>query len=83
MSGHGREPSICEGNWRAGTWGGREFEGDIMSSTLQTNVPAFEKQSTRGRVPGNRDRAIVIGGSMAGLAMVRVLSDHYREVNFR
>ena len=54
-----------------------------MSSTLQTNVPAFEKQSTRGRVPGNRDRAIVIGGSMAGLAMVRVLSDHYREVNFR
>jgi flavin-dependent dehydrogenase len=27
-----------------------------------------------------RDRAIVIGGSMAGLLAARVLSDHYREV---
>lgn len=28
----------------------------------------------------DRDRAIVIGGSMAGLAAARVLSDHFREV---
>jgi len=27
-----------------------------------------------------RDRAIVIGGSIAGLAAVRALSDHFREV---
>ena len=28
----------------------------------------------------NRDRAIVMEGSMAGLVAARVLSDHYREV---
>jgi heterodisulfide reductase subunit A-like polyferredoxin len=27
-----------------------------------------------------RDRAIVMGGSIAGLAAARVLSDHFREV---
>ena len=51
-----------------------------MSSTPQTNTPAFDKQWIRESIPENRKRAIVIGGSMAGLAMVRVLSDHYREV---
>ena len=29
---------------------------------------------------GERNRAIVLGASMAGLAAARVLSDHYRQV---
>jgi hypothetical protein len=33
-----------------------------MSSTPKTNAPACDKQSVRESIPGNRDRAIVIGG---------------------
>ena len=38
-----------------------------------------KRRSNEGRTKGG-DRAIVMGGSMAGLAAARVLSDHYREV---
>jgi hypothetical protein len=38
-----------------------------------------KRRSNEGRTKGG-DRAIVMGGSMAGLAAAQVLSDHYREV---
>ncbi len=48
----------------------------VSSSELNT---AHEVRAVReGRV--RRERAVVMGGSMAGLAAARVLSDHYREV---
>ena len=37
-------------------------------------------KSKHGSSIRDRDRAIVMGGSMAGLVAARVLSDHYREV---
>ena len=51
-----------------------------MSSAPNTNTSVPDKQWIRGSIPENRDCAIVIGASMAGLAVARVLSDHYREV---
>ena len=51
-----------------------------MSSAPRINSPLLDKQLVRGSIPEDRDCAIVIGGSMAGLAVARVLSDHYREV---
>ena len=51
-----------------------------MSFAPNTNTFLPDKQWIRGSLPENRDCAIVIGASMAGLAVARVLSDHYREV---
>jgi 2-polyprenyl-6-methoxyphenol hydroxylase-like FAD-dependent oxidoreductase len=39
-----------------------------------------DQQRSNGDGTRQRDRAIVMGGSMAGLAAARVLSDHYGEV---
>lgn len=51
-----------------------------MSSAPRTNSSALDRRLISASIQENRDRAIVIGGSMAGLTVVRVLSDHYREV---
>jgi hypothetical protein len=49
----------------------------MSSGMLSTNVQTVKPPVGALRW---RDRAVVMGGGMAGLATARVLSDHYREV---
>lgn len=51
-----------------------------MSLTVDTFAPVPNEPHLERSIAASRNRAIVIGGSMAGLAAARVLSDHYREV---
>ncbi|MGA9672964.1 MAG: hypothetical protein WBQ94_27350 [Terracidiphilus sp.] len=51
-----------------------------MISTALTNNSARGRSRIAENIPKDRDRAIVMGASMAGLAAARVSSDHYREV---
>lgn len=51
-----------------------------MSLTVDTFAPVHNEPHWKGSIAASRNRAIVIGGSMAGLAAARVLSDHYSEV---
>ena len=51
-----------------------------MSLTVDTFAPVHNEPAFGKAIAASRNRAIVIGGSMAGLAAARVLSDHYREV---
>ena len=51
-----------------------------MITKSRTGNAADDQQLTNGGSIGRRERAIVMGGSLAGLAATRVLSDHYREV---
>jgi heterodisulfide reductase subunit A-like polyferredoxin len=48
-------------------------------SRSQLNTADEVRGGREGRVR-RRERAIVMGGSLAGLTAARVLSDHYREV---
>ena len=51
-----------------------------MLSNLLSSRPALEQTHRNGRIVRDRDRAVVIGASIAGLCAARVLSDHFREV---
>jgi 2-polyprenyl-6-methoxyphenol hydroxylase-like FAD-dependent oxidoreductase len=51
-----------------------------MASALILDIPADEMVRTESSIPDGSNRAIVIGGSMAGLATARALSNHYRQV---
>jgi 2-polyprenyl-6-methoxyphenol hydroxylase-like FAD-dependent oxidoreductase len=51
-----------------------------MSLALDTIAPVHNEPPFERTLAAGRNRAIVVGGSMAGLAAVRVLSDHYRQV---
>src|SRR5215471_777546 len=50
-----------------------------MVSSSESNTADEVRPGGEGRVR-RRERAVVMGGSMAGLTAARVLSDHYREV---
>jgi 2-polyprenyl-6-methoxyphenol hydroxylase-like FAD-dependent oxidoreductase len=56
--------------WKENTMDSQSGIGDLQR----------DKQRNNGGGKRQRDRAIVMGGSMAGLAAARVLSDHYGEV---
>ena len=51
-----------------------------MSLALDTLPAVNHERDIERPVSTSRNRAIVMGGSMAGLAAARVLSDHYLEV---
>jgi len=51
-----------------------------VSSVLEMCPAVNDEQPIQHTVSAIRNRAIVIGGSMAGLAAARVLADHYLEV---
>jgi 2-polyprenyl-6-methoxyphenol hydroxylase-like FAD-dependent oxidoreductase len=51
-----------------------------MTSHLLSGLPALEQTHRNGRIVKDRDRAVVIGASIAGLCAARALSDHFREV---
>jgi len=51
-----------------------------MSLALGTQAVVNHERHIEQAISSDRNRAIVMGGSMAGLAAARVLADHYHEV---
>src|SRR5215469_14655960 len=51
-----------------------------MNSPLPISKCTDSETDVQRTIPRNRERAVVMRGSMAGLVAARVLSDHFREV---